>query len=198
LEEPPPQTLFLLVAENPEKILTTIMSRVQLTRIPPIENEFIAQVLKEKYELSINDANRIAMLSSGNYLKSLELAGNVQNEFLEPFRTWMGYCYQKKMAQALAWSDEYAGNGREQLKGFFLYSLEIIRAVLVSPYFSENQGLSEEETTFTLNFSKVIKTHAQTELMYDWFNDAAYEIERNGSAKIILTDLSFKIARILK
>lgn len=198
LEEPPPQTLFLLVAENPEKIINTILSRVQLTRIPPIESQFIAEVLKSKFELTDTEANRIALLSGGNYLRAIELSANVQNEYLEPFRNWMGYCYQKKMAQAMAWSEEYGGNGREQIKGFFLYSLEIIRAVAVLPYAQISNGLSAEETTFTNNFSKVIKTHAQAELIYNWFNDAAYEIERNGNAKMILTDLSFKLARILK
>jgi DNA polymerase III subunit delta' len=158
----------------------------------------VAEVLKDKFELTDTEANRIALLSGGNYLRAIELSANVQNEYLEPFRNWMGYCYQKKMAQAMAWSEEYGGNGREQIKGFFLYSLEIIRAVAVLPYAQVSNGLSEEETTFTNNFSKVIKTHAQAELIYNWFNDAAYEIERNGNAKMILTDLSFKLARILK
>lgn len=198
LEEPPDHTLFLLVAQNTEKILTTILSRVQLVRIPPIAIDDLANRLSEKLGLAMEEANRVALLSGGDYLRAIELAENEQNQYLESFRNWMGFCYQKKLGQAVDWADGYASTGREQLKGFFLYSLEILRAVMLHPFTPDTAGLSSEEQEFVTKFSNVIKTHAQGELMYNWLNEAAYEIERNGNAKVILTDLSFKLARILK
>lgn len=198
IEEPPQKTLFLLVAENTDKVLTTILSRVQLFRIPPVEDAFIAAKIGDMFQLGAEDSARIAMLSGGNFLKATELAGNSENRYLEPFRNWMGFCYKKRLAQALNWAEEYGGSGREQIKGFFVYSLEIIRAVLVHPHVGEAHGLSKDEAVFAANFSKIVKSHAEVELIYTWLNDAAYEIERNGNAKIILTDLSFKMARLLK
>lgn len=198
IEEPPQKTLFLLVAGNTDKVLNTILSRVQLYRVPPVEDEAIAGKLQQLYQMNPEDSLRTARMSGGNFLRATELAENAENRYLEPFRNWMGYCYKKRMGQALAWSEEFGGSGREQIKGFFVYSLEILRAVLVHPYMGEAHGLSGEEAQFAANFSKIVSTHAQAELMYSWFNEAAYEIERNGNAKIILTDLSFKLARLLK
>lgn len=198
IEEPPENTLFLMVAEDSDSILTTILSRAQITRIPPVKDEFISAKLAEVFNLSADESNRIALMSSGNYLKATELATNAENKFLDPFRTWMGYCYLKKMPEAINWSQEFGSQGREQLKGFFLYCLEITRAALVNPFLPGKTGLSAEEETFISKFSKILHSHAQAEIMYNLLNDAAYEVERNGNAKMIFTDLSFKLARILK
>lgn len=198
LEEPPEGTLFLLVAENQEKIITTILSRVQMVRVPPIEHEELSSALQKTLNTSQDEASRLALLGAGNYLRAMELSGTEQNLYLEAFRNWMGYCYQKKLDQAVNWADAYASNGREQLKGFFLYSLEILRAVMLHQFTPDATGLSAEEQEFVKKFSSIINAHSKGELMYQWFNNAAYEVERNGNAKVILSDLSFKLARILK
>lgn len=198
IEEPAQKTIFLLVAENTDKILTTILSRVQLVRVPPIDETSITNWLSEKKELGTEDAKRLAVMSAGNLLRADELAASSENHYLEPFRTWMGYCYQKKLPEAFQWAEEYAGKGREQIKGFFIYSLEILRAVLVHPIIGSKHGLSPKEEEFVANFSKVINSHGKAEQMYRWLNDAAYEIERNGNAKLVLGDISFKVAGLLK
>ncbi|MCC7298155.1 MAG: hypothetical protein IT244_07450 [Bacteroidia bacterium] len=197
-EEPPQKTLFLLVAESTEKILSTILSRVQMVRVPPLLQADISTKLQTDVQLAAEEADRIALLSAGNYIRAVELAHNEENQYLEAFRNWMGFCFQKKLGQAAAWADTYGGNGREQLKGFFLYSLEILRAVMVHPYLAGKSGLNSDEEAFVGKFSAIISSHAQGELLYNWFNKASYEIERNGNAKIILTDLSFKVTRLLK
>ncbi len=198
LEEPSQKTLFLLVGENTEKIITTILSRVQLIRVPPILNEDLADKLVESYNMPKEDALRLAVMSTGNLVKAIELAANAENHYLEPLRAWLGFCYQKQLPKAFDWADNYSAGGREQLKGFFLYSLEIIRAVLVYPVIGSNNGLNASETEFVAKFSSIINNNAKAELMYKWMNDAAYEVERNGSAKLIFADLSFKVARLLK
>jgi DNA polymerase III subunit delta' len=198
IEEPSHKTIFLLVAENTEKLLTTILSRVQMVRVPPILAEDLAQWLISNRSLNEEDALRVSVMAAGDLLKASELAANSENHYLEPFRNWMGYCYQKKMPAAFQWVEDYSSNGREQLKGFFIYSLEILRAVLVYPVLGEKNNLSPKELEFVANFSKIINTQSKAESMYKWLNDAAYEIERNGNPKLILTDISFKLARLLK
>ena len=198
IEEPPQDTLFLLVANNTEKILSTILSRTQLVRIPPIQPDAIADAMVKELQMSEDDARRIGLICGGNYLKAVELAQQTENAYLDDFRNWMGYCYQKNLPRALEWADEFAGNGREQLKGFFLYSITLLRAVMVFPYLKGNTGLSADEEAFAEKFSKVLDTHAKGELLFNWLNQATYEIERNGNPRLILTDLSFKVSRMLK
>ncbi len=198
IEEPAQKTIFLLVAGNTEKVLTTILSRVQMVRVPPILNEELADWLIQSREMTPEDAMRVAVMAAGDLLKATELAANAENHYLEPFRNWMGHCYQKKLPEAFQWAEEYAGSGREQLKGFFVYCLEILRAVLVYPVLGEKNNLSSKEQEFVARFSKIIDTHTKAELMYKWLNDAAFEIERNGNPKLVLTDISFKVARLLK
>lgn len=198
IEEPAQKTLFLLVAENTEKILTTILSRVQLVRVPPISEEGLTGWLSANKGLGPDDAKRLAVMSAGNLVRAGELAASDENQYLEPLRNWLAFCYQKKLPEAFQWAEEYSAKGREQLKGFFLYSLEVLRAVLVFPVVGDIHGLSVKEEEFVNRFSKILDSHAKVELMYKWFNDAAFEIERNGNAKLVLCDISFKMARLLK
>lgn len=196
IEEPAHKTLFLLVGENTDKILTTILSRAQLVRIPPVDAESISAALQTELSFSREDAHRIALMSSGNWVKALELAANSENKFLEPLRTWLLLCYGKKLAPATKWSEDYASNGRETLKGFFIYALEILRAVTVYSVTQKLDGLNESEADFVTKFSKVLNKHEKFESMYNHFNDAVYQIERNANAKLVLTDMSFKLIRL--
>lgn len=198
IEEPTQNTILILVAEQTEKILTTILSRTQLIRIPPIQPEELAKTLAVEYELAAEEAARIALLSGGNYLRACELAEQAENEYLGPFRDWLRLCYKRDFTGAVKWAESYATGGREQLKGFFLYALEIFRAASVRNYVPDLTGLSKEEEEFTASLAGLIRTGNKTEALYKMFNDASYEIQRNGNAKLVLTDLSFKLARIIK
>lgn len=198
IEEPAQKTLILLVAEQPEQVLGTILSRTQLVRVPPIEDAALQHAMMERFQLAETDAQRIAFMSQGDFLRAQELYNNEENEYLEPLRTWLGHCYKKNVTEAIRWGDVYAGKGREQIKGFLIYTLEILRSVLVSSYLKERAGLSKSEAEFVNNFTNVLNSHAKIELLYKWINAAVYEVERNGQAKLIFADLSFKMARLLK
>ncbi|MBL7811728.1 MAG: hypothetical protein JNL57_05850 [Bacteroidetes bacterium] len=198
LEEPPQRTLFILVATNPDKILTTILSRTQLVRVPPLEDAAISAWLQTHAGTEAGDADRVALMSAGDLVKARELAENAENVHLEPFRNWLAFCYKRDMAGAQGWAEEYGTLGREKLKAFLLYSLELLRAIAVYPIMGNKGGLTETEATFVSNFSRIIQSSDQLEFMNSAINDAIYEIERNGNGKMILADLSYKLARALK
>ncbi|MFN7013856.1 MAG: ATP-binding protein [Bacteroidia bacterium] len=93
IEEPPDKTLFLLVANNHEDLLPTIISRLQLIKIYPFKDEDIIETLKKQFNISDEQAKRIAFLSEGSLLSALELAQpdgeNADKEFLNYFIEWM-------------------------------------------------------------------------------------------------------------
>lgn len=198
IEEPPQKTIILLVTHQPDQVLGTILSRTQLVRIPPIDEAPMVQALMEKHNTPEEEARRISFMSQGDYLRAQELLFNEENEYLEPMRNWLGMCYKRNLPEAIKWGDAYSAKGREQIKGFLTYTLEILRSILVSGHMKERAGLSGPEQAFVNNFSSILNTNAKIESLYNWINNAIYEVERNGQAKIIFADLSFKIAKLLK
>lgn len=198
IEEPAHKTVFLLVATDQDDILNTILSRTQVLRVPPIDHRALSEAMVQKHGLGADEAQRMALLAGGNYLKAVELSGNTENEFLEPFRNWMACCYQKSMLKLSDWVEERSASGRENIKSFLLYSLEIVRAVTVFPVLQDSTGLSGKEKEFVGNFGKVLSTQAQAARFYELLNDTVYEIERNANPKVVLMDLSMKLIRLLK
>lgn len=197
IEEPPQKTLFLLVGGQSDRILPTILSRTQLVRVPPLDTASISAVMQEKHGLEQEEAHRLAFMSGGNYRKALFMVSNAENRFLEPMRQWFGYCYGRQLLKAEAWFKEYAEEGRETLKAFFTYGLEILRSAMVSKEGVASGGLNAQELEFASKFGQVI-TPSKGEQLYKLFNQAIYDIERNGNAKMIFMDISFKMARVLK
>lgn len=197
IEEPPDNTLFLLVGTNTNKVLKTILSRSQLMRVPPADDASISLYLQQTNGLDKEAADRTAMMAGGSVIKAEELLNVSENVFLQPLREWMNMCYAQRMNEAVKWADHFGGEGREVLKGFLGYALEIMRAVAVQDFLSGKSGLSEQETDFVNRFSKIVHP-GKIESMYTYLNSAYYELERNGQPKFILSDLSFKFSRVIK
>lgn len=197
IEEPPDNTLFLLVGTNTNKVLRTILSRSQILRVPPIDDESISQYLQNTKQLDKTAADRTALMSGGSVIKAEELLNVSENVFLQPLREWLNMCYALRLNEALKWADGFGGEGREVLKGFFGYALEIMRAVAVHDILGERSGLSEQEKEFVSRFAKLVHP-GKVDSIYNQLNSAYYELERNGQPKFILTDLSFKFSRIIR
>jgi DNA polymerase-3 subunit delta' len=195
LEEPPPDTLFLLVCSQPDKLLTTILSRTQMVRVPPIDEGDLSKYLTEKHAMTAEEAARFAMMSGGDLIKATELASNTDSPYMEPFRQWMQFCYKRNLHQASGWTEEISGKGREFIKGLLLYGTEIMRAMAVMNYLGERNGLNDNEKEFVSKLGKLMSTHKITGI-FEALDAAIYEVERNGNIKMIFTDLSFKISGI--
>jgi DNA polymerase-3 subunit delta' len=202
LEEPPDKTLFILVSENEEALLRTIYSRTQLIKVNRISDEEIKKALITKNQLAPADAARIAYLADGNYNTALKLTGEnlAENLYLNKFREWMRMIFKVDVVAIISWVEEIANSkiGRENQKAFLLYGLNILRECLVGMYGDKKLlRVDGEELDFVKKLSTLIDGNICKQVS-DELNEAIIHIERNGSAKLIFTDLSLKTMRIVK
>lgn len=156
LEEPPQQTIFLLVCEEPERLLETIRSRVQRIDVKRIADEDIRQALITQRGLNEENAQRVARMANGSWLKALEmLSVDSENEFfLDMFQTLMRLAYQRKVKDLKTWSERMAGIGREKQKRFLDYFLRLIRENFMFNFQEpELCYMSQREEDFAKNFA---------------------------------------------
>jgi len=199
LEEPPEKTLFLLVSQNKDKIISTIRSRTQLVKVPQLREEETEKALVEKYRCEPGMAKQIALLSEGSFSKALELAktGNEPLADFDTFRYWMRLCYRKNIPELLSWVDEISKAGREKQKTFLQYGLKMFRFCLLNNYKAPSlMQLDGEEKEFIQAFSPFVN-HLNGLQIVGAFNEGLFHIERNANPKILFSDLSFNLSRLL-
>jgi len=194
LEEPPAQTLFLLVANDYEKLLATILSRCQMVKVKAFSNAETEQYLLSKALCDTEKAKKIAKMAGGNLNKATFLSGEVQDDNYAVFTTWMRLCFSRKFADLLPFCEDLSKKGRENLKGLLHYSMQILRDSLITS-FEANALVKQDETElkFIHNFAKQLNLD-KAEVIYHLLNEAFTHIERNGNAKIVLFDTSVKIS----
>lgn len=205
IEEPPNNTVFILITEDEEQIIQTIKSRCQSLHFPPLGEADIAEALIQRENCEASIARKIAHQANGNYTKALHiLRKNAGDEQFEAwFISWVRSAFKAKgnkatVLELISWSEEIAALGRETQKSFLLYCLDFFRQSLLMNYKARDLVYLEPTTEkFKLeNFAPFIHGNNIMEIT-DALETAVYHIERNGNAKIILTDLSIKLTRFL-
>lgn len=205
LEEPPEKTVFILISENEEDIIQTIRSRCQVLHFNGLSEHIIAESLILRENIDSKLAIKIAHQAQGNFNKALHLLKDDSDEF--PFEqwfvVWVRAAFQAKknaavIADLIHWSEQIASLGRETQKKFLQFCIAIFRQALMYNY--ETPGLVYMEPTvenFTIaKFAPFVNGNNIHEIFQE-LSDAIYHIERNGNAKIILTDLSIKLTRLI-
>lgn len=205
LEEPTEKTVFLLIAEDEKAILQTILSRCQLLHFNALNEPDIIQGLMQMENCDEVDAYSIAKQAQGNYNKALKLRYNVTDEypFDEWFVTWVRAAFRanknaRVVSDLIKWSDEISAIGREKQKQFLNHCMELFRQALLLNYSTPQLVyLSPKAENFKLaNFAPFVNENNILDI-YNEIEEAIYHIERNGNAKIILTDLSIKLTRLI-
>jgi len=199
LEEPPQQTIFLLVCEEPEKLLETIRSRVQRVDIKRLTEEDIQEGLTSKRGLTEENARRVARMANGSWLKALELLSvDSENEFfLDMFQTLMRLAYQRKVKDLKTWSERMAGMGREKQKRFLEYFLRLVRENFVYNFQTpELCYMSQREEDFAKNFARFIN-EANIIPISDLANLAIRDIGQNANGKIVFFDFALQMIVLL-
>jgi DNA polymerase III subunit delta' len=204
IEEPPPNTLFILVSEAPEAIINTILSRTQPIKIPRSEPEALQAYFKKKYQLPPEKIDEAVYLSENNGAAAAQMLAadsESDNLLLNNFSKMMRLCYTADVKQLIEWADEMSVFGREQQKYFLNYALRMIRENFVLNLAPNEKNkivfLTEKENAFSQNFSNFIH-QKNIKAIAEEFNNAALHIERNGFDKLIFLDLSLKTAKLLK
>ena len=199
LEEPPSQTVFLMVCNEPEKLLETIRSRVQRIDVKKIATEDIRQALMEKRGLTEDEAQRISRMANGSWLKALEmLSADSENElFLDMFQTLMRLSYQRKVKDLKTWSERMASLGREKQKRFLDYFLRLVRENFMYNFKQEDLCyMTQREEDFAKNFARFIN-EANVLPIYDLINKAIRDIGQNANAKIVFYDMALQMIVLL-
>ncbi|KEO73330.1 DNA polymerase III subunit [Anditalea andensis] len=199
LEEPPERTLFLMVSNQPDKLLTTILSRTQKVLVRAFRDEEIKDHFIASGISTPEAAAQIAPLADGSMREAFQLADQIQDENTVKFRDWMRICFGLEINPILTMSEEFASIDKEAQKALFLTGLTVLRESLLKR--SQLDGLmrtAASDRAFIENFSLKALTEEKIIRIYDLLNQAFYHLERNASAKIIFTDLSLGIARVLR
>ena len=200
IEEPPPKTVFLMVSENPDLLLPTILSRTQKIRVPKIDDETMFNAISDHFGLEPKKAQEVVRLANGNYIEALHFI-HTQEEEKENFQRFvslMRLCYGKKVVDVLDWVDQNASLGRENLKIFFQYASRMTRENFMLNLDMENiVYLTEEEKAFSNKFSSFIH-EKNADRIYNQFNEAYRDIQMNAHIKTILLDLSIQLMKLLR
>jgi len=198
LEEPASKTLIILVAQNQDQILNTIISRTQLVKIPALKNVDIVLYLTDNKDISETQASRIAYLSDGNMQAALNLLKEDDHDDFRNFTNWMRMTFADKGPQIIDFVDELSKLGRENQKNMLRYGVQLIRECIMMMSGAESLvHLPSAELDFVKNFSKHLDL-AKCEALVNELEKAHYHIERNANPKILFLDVSLQFVKILK
>jgi len=205
IEEPPKETLLLLITENEEQIIKTILSRCQVLHFKSLSESEIKSTLILEHAIDDKSAAKIAHQAQGNWNKAQHLILNNDNEqiFEKWFITWVRSAFKVKgnasvIQDLITWSDEISKTGRETQKRFLHYCSHFFRQALLANYKANELVFFDSLTSeFDLNKFAPFVHGGNIENINSALEDAIYHIERNGNAKIILLDLSMQLTRYL-
>jgi DNA polymerase-3 subunit delta' len=199
IEEPPSNTLFILVTENSNNILPTIYSRTQRIKLNPLKEEDIVEKLNES-GFDAKDVFTAARLSEGNYIKALQAlqSSELTRVFFDSFIKLMRLAYQNKIIELITWAETMAAMGRERQKAFLVYAERMIREnFILNRDIPEIVYLGFEELEWAKKFSTFIN-ETNVFALYEQFNICIPQISQNGNSKIIFTDLALKVRQLIR
>lgn len=203
IEEPPKNTYFILITDSPEDILQTIRSRCQSLGFPPLGESDLVEGLLSKFDISENEAIKIAQQADGSFSKALHLAehNSDDEQFEKWFIVWVRSAFRAKgnkqvVSDLLDWSDQLAAETRETQKRFLNYCIQFFRQALLNNYKAKSLVyLTPYDTQFKFDkFSEFI-SGANIPEIFEVLETAIFHVERNGNAKLIFSDLSFQLTR---
>ncbi len=198
IEEPPENTFFILVAENQELILNTILSRCQIVKINQLKDEDIVEGIMKREDMALDQAKSIAHLASGNFNEAIQLLDKKENDNAKLFLEWMRICYKGNGVEMVKWVETFATIGRENQKHFLKYALHFLREyMLVKLTGNQNLRLQDQELKTAINLTKVIELDQIGEIS-KLFDDCYYHVERNANPKVLFLDASISLNSILK
>lgn len=201
LEEPPQGSIFILVSEDPEKLLTTITSRCQKVYVPKYERAVIENYLVSEQQLEPQAAGVIARIADGNMAEALRLAERAEtyHNYALLFSTWVRNCYSVNMKHLIDWSEEVGRFEREKLRDFLKFCSNAFRDSLRMNLLGEEEVNNIfREINFELSKFAPFVHATNTPGILKAIDEAAYDISRNVNARLVLTDLSLDIARNLR
>jgi DNA polymerase-3 subunit delta' len=197
IEEPPPDTLFILVAENESLILQTILSRTQLVKIPALSQQDIAGALVAKANMAEDQARQIALLAEGNYHEALQLMQHADEDWQSLLREWLNAILKGGPIAQVKWIEEVSKLGREKQKQFLKYFNHLLeQAIRLHAMGANNLHLADKDKDFAGRLNK-IAVFSQQQAIIEELDKASYYIERNANPKMLFHALTIKLYHII-
>ena len=199
LEEPPGKTLFLLVANRPDQLLNTILSRTQKILVRAFTDQEIKEHLVKEGLCGGEAALQVASLADGSMRAAYRLIEQVLDENTARFRDWMRICYVLDINDIVSQADQCRPQDKEAQKALLLTGMNIMRECLLNK--SQLDSLmrtASSDRKFIEDFSRNVLTEEKIFSIYQLLNDAHFHLERNANPKIVFLDLSFNLARVLR
>lgn len=198
IEEPPQNTLFLLVGADADRILPTILSRCQLVKVRPFRDPEISEALQALSLASAHEATTWAYLADGNLGQAIHLSSVSDRPVADMLLTWLRTCYGDKGPKLMAFVEKLSRMGREEQKSLFQYGLYFMRQMaLALADRSDAIRLSEEEKTAAIRMVNTLDLDRLQE-MISLFDESLRSIERNANAKILFLNVSIQIHAVLR
>lgn len=198
IEEPPENTIILLVAEKQDAILNTILSRVQLLKVNPFTDEEVSEHLQIKYSLNEDNISQLVGLSAGDMNAAIHLAAQDNVNYSDSLFQWLRIAYKMEPVELGKWVNEMSSWGRENQKNFLDYGLHFFREYLFSLMTGrKNLRLNEYELSIAQKMTSLLDI-SKTEQLISILNDCIGSIERNANPKILFLADSLSIGRIMR
>ena len=197
VEEPPDDTLFLLVTENESQILPTILSRVQTLHLPMPEMAAVEAALRERAGLSADKARQVAAISQQNYRQALSQLQDASDDWQGLLREWLNAILKSGPVAQVKWIEDVAKSGRERQKQFLHYFIHLLgQAVRLRMAGDGTVRMPDAERDFALRLNKIADAACQEAIMHE-LDRAVYHIERNAHAKMLFHALTIRLYHLL-
>ena len=196
IEEPPPNTLFILIAENETLLLPTIVSRCQMIKIPMLETTDIETALIDS-KIDPLKARQVAATAEGNYREALQLLQHAEEDWQGILRDWLNSIIKTGPIAQTKWVEETSRLGREKQKQFLRYFNHLLEQSIRSKIMGSNIHLPDNEKDFADRLNRLADI-SQQQAIIEELDRATYYIERNANAKILFHALTIKLYHIIQ
>jgi DNA polymerase-3 subunit delta' len=197
IEEPPDNTLFILVAEDEDRILPTIISRTQLVRVPALTPNEIEIALGERAGATPEQSRRIAAVADGNYREALAQLQHAESDWQAVIRDWLNATLKINPLAQVKWVEEISKAGREKQKQFLRYFNHLLeQSIHLRTLGPDSLHVPENELDFALRLNKLTSL-AQQKAIIEELDRASYHIERNANPKMLFQALTIKLYHII-
>ena len=197
IEEPPANTLFILVAENDELVLPTIVSRCQLIKVPALENKEIEEALIGRNKTEASIARQVASVSEGNYREALQLVQHAGEDWQSLLREWLNAMLKTGPVAQTKWVEEISRLGREKQKQFLRYFNHLLEQAILLKATGNTPGAFGTERDFAERLNKIAGIEQQQAIIEE-IDKASYYIERNANGKMLFHALTIKLYHIIQ
>ena len=197
IEEPPDNTIFILVAASEENILPTILSRCQFVKVPRLTIDEVASALIGRAKLAPEKAKQVAILAEGNYREALHLIQHSDQDYISMIKDWLNAILKMGPLAQLKWVEEMSKLGREQQKQFLKYFNHLLEHSIRLKTMGSDLPLDSDLKDFALRINKIAGV-SQMESIVNELDKSIYHIERNANPKMLFMALSIKLYHIIQ